>query len=188
LYATCAPDQLRVQLEHDALILRRLAEQELESRDGKIAHGPLGDRHGRGGGEPAGRGDARGGRHACGLGNRDFRDPELTRQAGADAAAAELSGPDRRAIGVAMDVTSEEQVEAGMAKAIKTFGRLDILASNAGIQIVAPLEDFPFAKWKQLLAHHPMKYADDRSPSGHRRSGAADQQQRLPTSDLYDSV
>ena len=75
-------------------------------------------------------------------------------QAGADAAAAELGGPERRAIGVAMDVTSEEQVEAGMAKAVKTFGRLDILVSNAGIQIVAPLEEFPFAKWKQMLAIH----------------------------------
>lgn len=75
-------------------------------------------------------------------------------QAGADAAAAELGGPDRRAIGVAMDVASEEQVEAGMAKVIKTFGRLDILVSNAGIQTVAPLEEFPFAKWKQLLAIH----------------------------------
>jgi 3-hydroxybutyrate dehydrogenase len=75
-------------------------------------------------------------------------------QAGADAAASELGGPDRRAIGVAMDVTSEEQVDAGMAKTVKTFGRLDILVSNAGIQIVAPLDEFPFAKWKQLLAIH----------------------------------
>lgn len=75
-------------------------------------------------------------------------------QAGADAVAAELGGPDRRAIGVAMDVTSEEQVDAGMAKTVKTFGRLDILVSNAGIQIVAPLDEFPFAKWKQLLAIH----------------------------------
>jgi 3-hydroxybutyrate dehydrogenase len=75
-------------------------------------------------------------------------------QAGADAAAAELGGPERRAIGVAMDVTSEEQVEAGMAKAAKTFGRLDILVSNAGIQIVAPLDQFEFAKWKQMLAIH----------------------------------
>jgi 3-hydroxybutyrate dehydrogenase len=37
-------------------------------------------------------------------------------QAGADAAAAELGGAEERAIGVAMDVTSEEQVEAGMAR------------------------------------------------------------------------
>ena len=41
-------------------------------------------------------------------------------QAGADAMAAELGGPDRRAIGVAMDVTSEAQVDAGMAKTVKT--------------------------------------------------------------------
>ena len=75
-------------------------------------------------------------------------------QAGADAVAAELGGPDRRAIGVAMDVTSEEQVEAGMARAVKTFGRLDILVSNAGIQIVAPIDQFEFAKWKRLLSIH----------------------------------
>jgi 3-hydroxybutyrate dehydrogenase len=75
-------------------------------------------------------------------------------QAGADAAAAELGGPERRAVGIAMDVTSEEQVEAGMTKAVNTFGRLDVLVSNAGIQVVAPLDEFPFAKWKQLLAIH----------------------------------
>ncbi len=74
--------------------------------------------------------------------------------AGADAAAAELGGPDRRAIGVAMDVTSEEQVDAGIARTVKTFGRLDILVSNAGIQIVAPIDQFEFAKWKQLLSIH----------------------------------
>src|SRR6266446_10486663 len=75
-------------------------------------------------------------------------------QAGADAAAAELGGPERRAIGVATDVTSEAQVEAGMARAVKAFGRLDVLVSNAGIQIVAPLDQFDFAKWKQMLAIH----------------------------------
>ena len=75
-------------------------------------------------------------------------------QAGADAAAAELGGPERRAIGIAMDVTAEEQVEAGVTKAVNTFGQLDVLVSNAGIQIVAPLDEFPFAKWKQMLAIH----------------------------------
>jgi 3-hydroxybutyrate dehydrogenase len=73
-------------------------------------------------------------------------------QAGADAAAAELGGND--AIGIAMDVTSEAEVDAGMAKTVSAFGRIDVLVSNAGIQIVAPLEDFDFAKWKQMLAIH----------------------------------
>lgn len=74
-------------------------------------------------------------------------------QAGADATAAELGGPEH-AIGVAMDVTNEAQVEAGMAKAIAAFGSIDILVSNAGIQIVEPLEEFEFAKWKLMLAIH----------------------------------
>lgn len=74
-------------------------------------------------------------------------------QAGADTTAAELGGAGR-AIGVAMDVTDEGQVEAGIAKALAAFGRIDVLVSNAGIQIVSPLEEFPFAKWKQLLAIH----------------------------------
>jgi 3-hydroxybutyrate dehydrogenase len=73
-------------------------------------------------------------------------------QANADATAAELGGED--AIGVAMDVTSEAAVEAGMAKAAAAFGRIDALVSNAGIQIVAPVEDFEFTKWRQMLAIH----------------------------------
>jgi 3-hydroxybutyrate dehydrogenase len=72
----------------------------------------------------------------------------------ADATAREIDPAGKRAIGVAMDVANEEQVEAGTAKVIKTFGALDILVSNAGIQIVAPLVDFEFAKWKKLLAIH----------------------------------
>jgi 3-hydroxybutyrate dehydrogenase len=74
-------------------------------------------------------------------------------QEGADATALELGGPGH-AIGVAMDVTNEAQVEAGIAHAIEAFGRIDVLVSNAGIQTVAPIEDFPFDKWKQLLAIH----------------------------------
>ena len=74
-------------------------------------------------------------------------------QAGADAAAAELGGPSK-AMAVAMDVTNEEAVDTGVAKAIAAYGRLDVLVSNAGIQTVAPLDQFDFAKWKQLLAIH----------------------------------
>lgn len=75
-------------------------------------------------------------------------------QTGADAAATEMNGAERHAVGVAMDVTKEDEVEAGMAKGIEAFGRLDILVSNAGIQTVAPFDQFEFAKWKQLLAIH----------------------------------
>jgi NAD(P)-dependent dehydrogenase (short-subunit alcohol dehydrogenase family) len=38
---------------------------------------------------------------------------------------------------LAVDVTNEAQVEAATARAIEVFGRIDILVSNAGIQIVA---------------------------------------------------
>jgi 3-hydroxybutyrate dehydrogenase len=60
----------------------------------------------------------------------------------------------QRSLGVAMDVSDEEQVEAGMRRVIEAFGRLDILVSNAGVQIVAPVVEFEFAKWKKLLAIH----------------------------------
>jgi 3-hydroxybutyrate dehydrogenase len=75
-------------------------------------------------------------------------------QKGADETAKVLNGSGRNAIGVAMDVTDEAQVEAGMAKSIEAFGKIDILVSNAGIQIVAPLDQFEFSKWKKLLAIH----------------------------------
>jgi len=75
-------------------------------------------------------------------------------QKAADATASELDPAGRRALGVAMDVANEDQVNAGIEKAIATFGALDVLVSNAGIQIVEPLVDFEFAKWKKLLSIH----------------------------------
>jgi 3-hydroxybutyrate dehydrogenase len=72
----------------------------------------------------------------------------------AQEAASEIDPMLQRALGVAMDVSSEEHVEAGIARVLKTFGRLDILISNAGVQIVAPLVEFEFAKWKKLLSIH----------------------------------
>lgn len=75
-------------------------------------------------------------------------------QAAVEATARELDPTGKSAIGIAMDVASEEQVEAGTAKVIETFGRLDILVSNAGIQIVSPVVEFDFADWKRMLAIH----------------------------------
>jgi 3-hydroxybutyrate dehydrogenase len=74
-------------------------------------------------------------------------------QKAADATATELGGAGK-ALGVAMDVTNEQQVDAGVARTVQQFGRVDILVSNAGIQIVNPLDQFPFADWKKLLAIH----------------------------------
>jgi 3-hydroxybutyrate dehydrogenase len=77
---------------------------------------------------------------------------DINREA-AEQAARALGGPDT-VIGIDMDVTSEAQVEAGVEQTVKTFGRIDILVSNAGIQIVHPIEEFPFSEWKKLLAIH----------------------------------
>lgn len=70
----------------------------------------------------------------------------------AQAAAKEIS--DKNAMAVAMDVTSEDAVNAGVAEVVKRWGTVDILVSNAGVQIVHPLEEFPFAEWKRMLAIH----------------------------------
>jgi 3-hydroxybutyrate dehydrogenase len=72
----------------------------------------------------------------------------------ANAAAKELDNTSRSCIGVGMDVSNEQQVNAGIDKTVQAFGRIDILVSNAGIQTVAPLDQFEFAKWKQLIAIH----------------------------------
>jgi 3-hydroxybutyrate dehydrogenase len=75
-------------------------------------------------------------------------------QKAADATASEIDPSGKRVMGVAMDVTSEQQVDDGTARVVETFGSLDVLVSNAGIQIVAPVVDFEFAKWKLLMAIH----------------------------------
>ena len=78
---------------------------------------------------------------------------DLNKEA-ADATAAELKATGAEAIGVGMDVTSEDQVNAGVEEAAAAFGGIDILISNAGIQIVHPVEEFSFADWKKMLAIH----------------------------------
>jgi 3-hydroxybutyrate dehydrogenase len=72
----------------------------------------------------------------------------------AAATASEIKGSGSDAFAVAMNVTDEAAVEAGVAETLKKYGRIDVLVSNAGIQIVKPVVDFPFADWKTMLAIH----------------------------------
>jgi len=75
-------------------------------------------------------------------------------QQAADAAAAEIKAAGGKAIGIAMDVTNEDAVNAGTDKTVEAFGRLDVLISNAGVQIINPIDQFAFADWKKMLAIH----------------------------------
>jgi len=74
--------------------------------------------------------------------------------AGAQAAADEIKQRGVKATALAMDVTDEAAVEAGVAKTVSDLGSVDILVSNAGIQIVNPIDKFSYADWKKLMAIH----------------------------------
>lgn len=100
---------------------------------------------------------------ASGIGRRLA---EVFADAGADVVIADLKLADAQAtadsigrkgvrtLAVAMDVTDEAAVNAGFEQVHKALGYVDILVSNAGIQIVAPIEEFRFSDWKKLIAVH----------------------------------
>jgi 3-hydroxybutyrate dehydrogenase len=72
----------------------------------------------------------------------------------AQTVAAELDPSGKTTFALAMDVTDEAQVDAGVDEVARHFGGIDILVSNAGIQIVAPVDQFDFGDWKKMLAIH----------------------------------
>ncbi len=72
----------------------------------------------------------------------------------AEKTAAEIRAKGGEAMAVAMNVTDEAQVDAAVEEVAKKYGRIDILVSNAGIQIVKPLVEFDFGDWKKMLAIH----------------------------------
>ena len=84
----------------------------------------------------------------AGLVINGFGDPDAI--AAEVAALAAVSGAP--AIHVAADLTKRAGVEALMAAAAEQFGGADILISNAGMQHVAPVEEFPVGKWDAIIA------------------------------------
>ncbi len=50
------------------------------------------------------------------------------------------------------DMSKPGEIEDMMNFAAKSFGRVDVLVNNAGIQHVARIEDFPIDKWDAVLA------------------------------------
>ncbi len=75
-------------------------------------------------------------------------------EAGIKTAVDEFTKQGFKATGIVMDVTSEDQVNAGVDKCVKDLGSIDILVSNAGIQIVHPIEEFPYADFQKMLNIH----------------------------------
>lgn len=72
---------------------------------------------------------------------------DLTQEA-VDNAVAQLQG---QAKGIVCDVTKEADIEHAIKFTVATFGRLDILINNAGMQHVSMIEDFPTEKFELLV-------------------------------------
>jgi len=71
-----------------------------------------------------------------------------------DAAKAAAAGLGDDHMAVRMDVTDPDAVQAGVDAVIDKYGRIDVLMSNAGIQIVRRVEDLPFEDWRKVMAIH----------------------------------
>jgi len=50
------------------------------------------------------------------------------------------------------DLSDPAQIRAMIAKALAEFGTIDVLVNNAGIQFVAPIDEFPEERWNAILA------------------------------------
>jgi 3-hydroxybutyrate dehydrogenase len=78
---------------------------------------------------------------------------DLSLEAG-NVTAKEITDAGGQAMAVEMNVTDEAQVDKGVADAVAKFGGMDVLISNAGIQIISPIVELSLDNWKKMLAIH----------------------------------
>jgi 3-hydroxybutyrate dehydrogenase len=71
--------------------------------------------------------------------------------AAATRVAGELSAQGLAVTGVACDVAKEAELHAALDGALSAGGRIDVLVNNAGLQHVAPIEEFPVEKFELLV-------------------------------------
>lgn len=64
----------------------------------------------------------------------------------------EIESNGGQAMAVTMNVTDEDQVNQGIDAVAKHFGSIDVLVSNAGIQIIQSVDKLAFSDWKKMLA------------------------------------
>ncbi|MDO5651061.1 MAG: 3-hydroxybutyrate dehydrogenase [Moraxella sp.] len=74
--------------------------------------------------------------------------------ANANQVAHDINADGGKAIAIEMDVTCETAVNAGVDNLVKAFGGIDILISNAGIQIISPIDKLDFKDWQKMLNIH----------------------------------
>lgn len=78
---------------------------------------------------------------------------DLSLDAG-NAVAEQITTAGGSAIAVVMDVTNQDQVDAAVTQVLDTYHNLDIMLSNAGIQIISPLVDLKLEDWRKMMAIH----------------------------------
>jgi 3-hydroxybutyrate dehydrogenase len=78
---------------------------------------------------------------------------ERLERAGVNVLAADLNpDPDGPGVAFGADLTDPQANVAAVVAAVERFGRLDIVVANAGVQHVAPIEEFPLERWQTLIA------------------------------------